>query len=278
MASSAAKADGFRGIVPVAAAERGRLIGQGDPSPIRVDGKPPAVLAIHGYGGTPLEVELVVDVAGSLGRRALAPLLPGHGTHASDLAATRWSDWLGGAEAAFQELVAGAAEPVVLSGLSLGSLLAIQLAASHPDRVRGLILIANALRLSGPTRWGLELMGAVPKRFDFSLPKLTSDIADPAARRVHLTYSAQPARAAREVLLGGKRAQTLLGKIQCPTLILHGARDRVCPVGNAELASTLVGASDKRVVVFPRSRHILTRDLERAAVRREVRQFLEKLG
>ena len=44
----------------------GRLLGEGDPSAIVVDSAMPGragVLALHGFAGTPLEVQLVTDVA-----------------------------------------------------------------------------------------------------------------------------------------------------------------------------------------------------------------------
>src|SRR5687767_6272140 len=94
------------------------LMGVGDPSPIRHAGGAPAVLAFHGFGGTPVEIELVVDVAQALGLSAHAPLLPGHGTQASELAQTGWLDWKGAAEQAFDELDR-ATSPVIVAGLSL---------------------------------------------------------------------------------------------------------------------------------------------------------------
>src|SRR5689334_5660721 len=99
-------------------ADPGALRG-GDPSPVRVDGKGPAVLALHGYGGTPFEVRLVVEVAQELGLAAYAPLLPGHGTHARELARTRFPDWLAAAETALDSLV-GSSGHAVVAGLSLG--------------------------------------------------------------------------------------------------------------------------------------------------------------
>ena len=76
------------------AAARGGLIGEGAPAAIERAGKSPAVLALHGFTGTPLEVELAVDVAAELGLAACAPLLPGHGTHARDLASRKFRDWI----------------------------------------------------------------------------------------------------------------------------------------------------------------------------------------
>lgn len=253
---------------------RQRLRGEGDPSPRRISGGSPAVLALHGYGGTPREVEVVLEAASTLNLAGSAPLLPGHGTSSLDLARRRWPDWTQAAERAFDELGPGRR---IVAGLSLGSLLAIHLAATRSSEVAGLVLIANATRLSAPTRWALRLWQHLPERLDFAMPKVTSDIADPAARRTHLTYGEQPVRAAAEVQRAGRDCLGLLARVRCPTLILHGARDRVTPVSNASAVERALGGPS-RVVLFPRSRHILTRDLERAAVRRELLAFFESIA
>ena len=57
-----------------------------------------------------------------------------------------------------------------------------------------------------------------------------------------------------------------LGQIRCPTLIIHGALDRVCPVSNAWRVAIQLGTKDVRVVILPRSQHIITRDVEHADV------------
>jgi esterase/lipase len=48
----------------------------------------------------------------------------------------------------------------------------------------------------------------------------------------------------------------------------------VTPVSNAWRVAVRLGTTQKRVVIFPRSHHILTRDVERADVRREIAHFL----
>jgi esterase/lipase len=62
--------------------------------------------------------------------------------------------------------------------------------------------------------------------------------------------------------------------VKAPTLLLHGALDAVTPVSNAWRVAVRLGTVDKRVVILPRSRHIVTRDVERDVVRREIAQFL----
>jgi alpha-beta hydrolase superfamily lysophospholipase len=134
--------------------DREGLVGEGDPSPIAIDGRSPAVLAFHGFGGTPHEVGLVAGVASELGLSARAPLLPGHGTSVADLAGRRWPDWVDAAETALEAATSDGSRAVV-SGLSLGSLLAAHLAATRPERVVALILLANAAWLAAPSSWGL---------------------------------------------------------------------------------------------------------------------------
>lgn len=256
---------------------RGALMGVGDPSPIRVAGAEPAVLAIHGFGGTPLEIELVVDVARELGLRAHAPLLPGHGTHARELAKTGFREWARGAEEALDSVVRPGS-PAIVFGLSLGSLLAAHLAATRPSDVRALGMLANATRLSSPfPDWALRAVDRLGLP-DFSIPKAGADIGDPEARATHLTYGLQPVRSAIEVLRTGERVEALLGRIHHPAFIAHGAGDVVCPVANAERVARLLASTDKTVVILPRSHHIVTRDYDRALLRGEVRRFIARMA
>lgn len=254
---------------------RGALIGRGDPSTLRVSGRSPAVLALHGFGGTPLEVELAVTMAAKLGLAALAPLLPGHGTTARDLAGRRFPDWVRAAEAAFDELTESHGRVIVV-GLSMGAMLAGHLAGSRSETALGLVLMANAYWLASPfPAWPLLLIDALGLP-DFAIPKAGSDIGDVEARRTNLTYDSQPIHAAVDVLRAGVRVRSDLRRVRCPTLILHGKRDRVCSVTNAQRVAQLLGTRDQRVVIFPNSHHILTRDRERAAVGRELEQFFAR--
>ena len=95
---------------------------------------------------------------------ARAPLLPGHGEHARALSQTRWNDWCLAVETELSSLAE--AGPVVVAGLSLGSLLAMQLALTHPEKVRALVLLANALWLSQPfPAWPLGVLEKTSRGF-----------------------------------------------------------------------------------------------------------------
>jgi carboxylesterase len=243
---------------------------------IDLPGATPTVLALHGYCGVPAEVELACEAAQAAGLAAVAPLLAGHGVCAKELAPLRFDDWVRGAE---QELlIASQRAPVVLTGLSLGSLVTLELALRHPERVRGLVLLANALWLTGPfPSLALRAIGALGLP-DFAFPKLGSDIADPEARRTQTSFLAQPVHGAIDLQRAGDRLQGELDRIQCPVLLLHGARDRVCPVENAWKAAERLGSEDVQVRIFPHSHHILTRDVEKDRVREAMATFFRRMA
>ncbi len=254
---------------------RGTLMGEGVADALVVPGNAPRVLAFHGLTGTPQEVALVIDVARELGLGAEAPLLPGHGARVSDLAPLRFADWLAAAEQHYARMAA--LGPVVVAGLSMGSLLAFQLAANHPETTVGVIAMANAMWLRSPwPAWGLKVVDRL-RLPDFWMPKAGPDLGDREQRALHLTYNAQPVRAAVSLLRAGEALAEQLHRVHAPTLLLHGALDAVTPVSNACRVAVRLGTVDKRTVILPRSRHILTRDVERETVRHEISRFLKRL-
>ena len=255
---------------------RGSLMGEGVADALHAVGKAPRVLAFHGFTGTPQEVALVVDVARELGLGAEAPLLPGHGQSVADLAQTRFTDWLAAAEQHYARLAAEG--PVVVAGLSMGALLAFHLAANHPETTAGVIAISNAMWLKSP--WPalpLKLIDRL-RLPDFWMSKSAPDLGDREQRALHLTYNAQPIRAAISLLRAGEALAEQLARVKAPTLLLHGALDAVAPVSNAFRVAVRLGTTQKRTVIFERSHHILTRDVERDAVRAEMKRFLSDLA
>lgn len=255
---------------------RGTLMGEGVADPLVFPGKAPRVLAFHGFTGTPQEVALVVDVARELGLGAEAPLLPGHGARVSDLAPTRFADWLAAAEQHYRRLAQDG--PVIVAGLSMGSLLAFHLAANHPQSTLGVIAMANAMWLESPwPTWPLKLIDRL-RLPDFWMSKSAPDLGDREQRALHLTYNAQPIRAAISLLRAGEALSEQLHRVHAPTLLLHGELDAVAPVVNACRVSVRLGTTDKRTVILPRSHHILTRDVERETVRAEISAFLRRFS
>ena len=262
--------------------ERQGLVGRGDPSSIAIEGDEarPAVLAFHGFAGTPKELRVVADAASRMGLAARVPRLAGHTDNVRDLMNVRWEDWVAEARRLLDELGRRKSGKVVVAGLSLGALIATHLAAIEPAKVAGLIVLGHATWLHF-TSFALPLR--VCERLDlfenrFYLPKDGSDIRDPIARRAHLTYALNPVKSAIEVLRAGRVVRGELQRVTCPTLVIHGRLDRVCPVENAFRFAHRLGTGDVTVRIMPGSGHIVSVDADRAEVGRAIDAFLARVA
>lgn len=112
----------------------------------------------------------------------------------------------------------GADERVVLIGSSLGGLTAAR-TAEHDDRVAALVLLAPALNLA--TRWR-DMLG----------PELT--VWRQRGWREFLDYTTQqPARVDYGFYEDATATDVGYPSITVPTLILHGTKDEVVPIGRS---------------------------------------------
>ncbi|HKQ69298.1 MAG TPA: alpha/beta fold hydrolase, partial [Polyangiaceae bacterium] len=194
-----------------------------------------------------------------------------------DLMRVGWNDWTEAAARALDELYECTGKPAIVAGLSLGSLLATHLAANFGSRVAGLAVMANATRLSLASRAPLWIFDVTrPFGNAFFMPKAGADIRDPSARERHLTYDVNPIKSAIEVMRAGRVVSAELGRVTCPTLVIHGRFDRVCPVANARRFADGLGTKDVEVRIMANSGHIVTSDWDRGDVARRLDAFLSR--
>jgi esterase/lipase len=254
-----------------------RMLGQG-PMEFFASGAGPCVVAFHGFTGTAAELRPVLTAAGDAGFGVDAALLAGHGTGADRLQAMTFDDWLEGARRRMRAAVEARGR-VVLLGFSLGSLVAMHLASERPEGLAGLVVLGNALTLGASSRWplGLWARSGRPMPDIYLLKPRPGDLVDSSHEGELVTYDRHPLRAALEVYLAGERVSAGVGRIDVPTLILHGRRDGVCPWRNATWLASRVGTRDVSVALYERSAHVLAWDGERREVAREVVSFLRRL-
>jgi len=258
--------------------KHGKIVGSDDGQPFLREGRAPCVVAFHGFTGTTAEIRPLLDELATRGFAVRAPLLTSHGSHPAKLQDVTF-------EELFTEMeheVDVARErygQVVIAGFSLGSLVAMELAARRPVGLLGLVVLGNALTLapavSAPLAF-IERRGW--KLPDWYLLKLwSSDVRDPEQKKKMTSYDCDPLRAALEVYRAGVHVQRRLAQIQCPTLILHGARDRVCPSSNVALAAAGLGTSEVRTRIYAESGHLIAADHDRVEVAATVASFVGSL-
>ena len=181
-------------------------------------------------------------------------------------------------------LDAAGVESAHVFGISMGGMIAQELALQHPERVRSLMLGCTAA--GGPTAVRAEpevtqilmnrgamtpeqaAIAAIPYIYDpgTSYERIDEDMA------VRLSWlpRSEAYNAQLQGILGWE-SHSRLPRLKAPTLVLHGETDRLVPVGNGELiAARIPGA---KLVTLPRASHIFLTD-QTAACNHAIVQFL----
>ncbi len=244
--------------------------------PIDLPGGDPAVLCLHGLTATPYVWRPLSAALAGAGHRVLAPRFVGHGRTPAQLRHTVFADWLANARRAFDALAADHPH-VVIVGHSMGALAATVLAHERGDRVAGLVLMSTALELSWKEQLILGLARRLPlaDALPYVMKKHGPDVSDPAVAVALPTDDRTPIAAAASLLEGQALARRRLPLLGMPVLIQHGRHDHVAPVQNARRVYDLVQSPHKRMLIYPRSWHILSLDVEHEAVTRDVVDFVE---
>ena len=255
-----------------------KMMGVGDHE-LFVEGCAPCVVALHGFGGTVAELRPLLDAVAGAGYAVDAALLAGHGSRVEELQDLGFDAWVEGARSRLR-VVREKHGRVVLLGFSLGSLVAMQLASEQPEGLAGLVVLGSALTLHPLMSVPLGVWHRTGRRMPdvYLLKPLAGDLVDRTAMGSLVTYDRHPVRAALEVYLAGRRVRERVSRIECPTLVLHGRRDRVCPWKNAAWLAEHVGARDVSVRLFEKSAHVLAWDGERDDVAGEVLTFLARVA
>jgi carboxylesterase len=237
--------------------------------PFSADGGPYGVLVLHGFTGSPQSVRGLAETFAGAGFAVELPLLPGHGTTEEDLAATTWDDWLGAAQAAYDDL-AGRVDRLVLAGLSMGGALACVLAADHPD-VAGLVVVNPAVQPSPEMRAAMEEVSAAGEEY---VPGIGSDIADPANEE--LAYARTPVESLLSLFDAAEKFGGRLGEIACPVLILTSPQDHVVPPTDSDALAAAVSGPVERVTL-ERSYHVATLDYDRDLIEERALAFVREV-
>ncbi|MFL5416034.1 MAG: alpha/beta hydrolase [Myxococcales bacterium] len=242
-----------------------------------------ACLLLHGLTGSPAEVRPVGEALARAGFRAVAPLLPGHGTTPRDLMKVGRGQMLAAAADALRSL--RDARRVFVCGLSRGALLSVELCARIAERdgapaIAALALLAPAVRMARLSRVYTEVIGRLPS-LPIILGKGARDIAvlaaggDQPAAPPDGSYQEIPWNWGRELRLLAEEALSAARLVHVPTLLLHGSLDRTAsPAGTQILRAALGGPT--RVVLFERSGHVLPLDAEGPQVAREIVGFFQE--
>ncbi len=229
------------------------------------------VLALHGFTGNPSSMRGLAEAAAGAGMHVELPRLPGHGTTVEDMQTTRWADWTGEVERAYQRL-AQRANPIVVAGLSMGGSLTLWCALRHPEIV-GLVCVNPATEPPAA-----DVRAMLREMLDDGtevIPGIGSDIADPDAHEI--AYEGTPVAPLLSLIDDGLAPlSTRYAELAMPLLLFTSRQDHtVEPVSSEYLADRYGGPVDHRWL--ERSYHVATQDFDRDIIFLATVEFARKV-
>lgn len=243
----------------------------------RIAGGRTGFLLFHGLAGTPVELRFVARSLAAAGYTVHCPQIVGHCGTGEDLKATRWQDWLSGAEENLHQL-RKECDTVIAGGASMGAVLALQLAARRPCDVQALTLFAPTLWLNGwAMPWYTHLFKLVTQDWCADLfhfeRRTPYGIKDERVRAFLLGAMQSGASADAGLLVSPGRAvlelrrlvrdlRPRLREIEQPALIVHPREDDLSSLANAQFLQRSMGGV-VQTCVLDDCYHMVTLDRQR---------------
>lgn len=233
---------------------------------------PLGVLALHGFTS---HIDCVADLRFELEELGIPyrmPWLRGHGGDWKDLKGVTSEDWYEDGEDAFLDLLEEC-EEVIIVGLSMGGLVAMDLAAHYRNQVAGVIGVATALKFKDPLA---GLTGVISKVVPF-WPAPNSYQDKTLKEKRNRNYAKFPTKAFASLYEYATTVKNRLSFVKAPALLIGSHKDQIiAPSANAIIYEKIESKS-KKMVWFEESGHEMLLDLEAKKVRQTIKDFIEEL-
>ncbi len=252
------------------------------------------VLLVHGLAGTPNEMRMLGRSLQRVGFEVHGVQLAGHCGTLDDLIATRWQDWVASVHAGARRLRTKV-DRVVVMGLSMGALLALEVAAARPDLIDGVGALSTSFRHDG---WSMPIftrlafllkpvraLGLGRRRLFLEQPPF--GIRNEGLRKYVVAQMRSGDSAAAglqgtpwycvvEMHALSKHVRQKLPLIRVPCLVAHSSHDDVSSLANAELVMRSV-QGPAELLLLHNSYHMITIDSDRGLLTERLIEFVSRI-
>jgi carboxylesterase len=223
-------------------------------------------LCIHGFTGSPFEVEPLVEyLRENTNWNIVVPTLPGHDEEGS-LKGISYTEWMHCAEKAIQKLL-GYCEKVYVIGFSMGGMIACHLASKYP--VDKLVLLSAAAKYIHLRQLVKDIVGLVKEVVK----------GQHQENELFLRYKNKikktPLSATIQFRTLVSKVIPLMETISTPTLIAQGGLDGIVPPKSADYIYRHLSSQEKKIIHVENAKHLICHSEENQNLFQEIHSFLD---
>lgn len=248
------------------------------------------VLLVHGFLGSPQELQPLAERLAKDGHTVRAILLPGHGENPERLKGIPWQRWAEHVEAQL-DMLKQTTQRVVVVGFSMGGLLALLMAAR--GRCDAIVAMAPALELrmqkqmilAGIVKFVMPWMYPF-KKADFNSHETQANIrqyipdADFSDSHLIARLRAEvriPLSAIGQLIAVQRAVRPTLKAVRVPLLVIQGRQDQTVNPASGSAVFDGVTTKLKEIAWFARSGHMLMQEGERDEICQTVSTWIGKM-
>ena len=200
------------------------------------------------------------------GYTVVVPLLPGHGTHWSDLNKTQWQEW---PQAVQKEIDAlrPQGKKIFVFGLSMGGGTTLNIAENNS--IDGICLVNPMIHIPG-----IRIkFASIISRLTSHLKSVGDDIKKPGV--TEWGYDELPTKGVVQLNEMLKATRANLERVKAPLLLFHSVDDHILPVSNSNIIMSEVGSLEKSRIELTNSYHVATLDNDASLIFANSLAFVE---
>jgi carboxylesterase len=236
--------------------------------PISVLGDKTGILLLHGFTGSPFEMKYLVEAAQNKGYTVEAPLFKGHGTSVKELKSAHWIHWFEDAKKALFNL-RKKCNKIVIIGLSMGATIGLHLAAHY--QVEGVAALSPSIKLKP---FKLRYCRYLYPIIRYIRKNKTKNFSEDFRQLDKMSYPKVPIKSIRQLHELNKHVMDDLTDIYVPILLMHSAKDKVIDAKSVRGMHDKISSAHKIMLQLKESGHIMSLDVEKEIVIREVLKFI----
>jgi carboxylesterase len=203
------------------------------------------------------------------GISVVGPRLPGHGTRWEELERTTWFDWEREAEQALEDISSRSSTTIGV-GLSMGGAMVLHLAAKHPDKLKGIVVINCDL-----VRPEIAL-APVARLFRRSVKGVGNDIKKPGQNE--LPYDRIPLAAVVQLNRFYRTVRKELPSVKVPLIVFSSPEDHVVKPSVSRYVLRNAGSPEKELITLNNSYHVATLDNDAEIIFQRVLEFANSVA